>query len=182
MTLAGVVATHPWLDSRMRIVGYDPIQSEHAWRSSGLLLGQAVHEVVKQLQLYPPAIVEITDKGLLAIQAKHSNNNNNNNNTINSQQKNMTSSSASSQLNGRQPNRTTYETATAATMQTSEAPPGYHVVQQQLKDEIPAPDVALPEIPTHFHELELLGREDLEKLLEDELEFMTFVHKLPTCN
>jgi hypothetical protein len=70
MTLAGVQARHAWLDSRMRVIGYEPLQSVQQWRDARLLLGQAVHAVVKHLQLQPPEIVQITDAGLRAIQPK----------------------------------------------------------------------------------------------------------------
>jgi len=69
MTLAGVKARHPWLDSfDKRITGYEPLQSESSWKMSGLLLGKAVTAVVQHMQLNPPQILEITDKGLAAIQ------------------------------------------------------------------------------------------------------------------
>lgn len=68
MTLVGIRATHSWLDSRMRVVGYAHIQSEAGWNSCRLLLGQAVHEVVQHLQLNPPQILEMTDPGLAKLQ------------------------------------------------------------------------------------------------------------------
>ena len=37
----------------------------------------------------------------------------------------------------------------------------------------------MPDIPSEFEQLDKLSREDLEELLEDELEFMTFVNQLP---
>ena len=69
MTLVGVRATHSWLDTRMRVVGYPQIQSDVAWLSSGILLGAAVHEVVKHFQLQPPQLLEITDAGLRRLQS-----------------------------------------------------------------------------------------------------------------
>ena len=69
MTLVGVRATHEWLDSRMRVIGYSHIQSDASWQSSGLLLGAAVHQVVQHLQLQPPNLIEITDAGLRRLQA-----------------------------------------------------------------------------------------------------------------
>jgi hypothetical protein len=68
MTLVGCKATHVWLDSRMKVVGYNPLQSEASWKASRLLLGQAVHEVVKHLQLNPPSVMEMTDPGLAKLQ------------------------------------------------------------------------------------------------------------------
>jgi ESCRT-I complex subunit VPS37 len=70
MTLAGVEARHPWLDGRMRIIGYAPIQSMDAWLEAHVLLGVAVHAVIQHLQLNPPTIVQFVDAGLIAIQTK----------------------------------------------------------------------------------------------------------------
>ena len=69
MTLVGVIAQHPWLDTRMRITGYQPISSESSWTTSGLKLGSAVNAVVQHLQLNPPEIIQITDESLQRIQA-----------------------------------------------------------------------------------------------------------------
>ena len=69
MSLVGVKATHTWLDSKMRIVGYAPIQSDASWKQARILLGQAVHEVVKHLQLNPPIVLEVTDAGLAKLQS-----------------------------------------------------------------------------------------------------------------
>ena len=68
MTLVGVRATHPWLDARMRVVGYPNIQSDQAWQNCRMLLGAAVHEVVKHFQLQPPQLLEISDPGLRRLQ------------------------------------------------------------------------------------------------------------------
>lgn len=153
MTLAGVRVRHSWVDNRMRIVGYDPIQSESAWKSSNLLLGKAVHAVVQCLQLNPPEILEITDQGLKAIQPK--------------QQQQQQGGGT----NGRSNNNN----------HSSDAPPGYHVVQQQnqtTKTLSPAPKVPMPDIPKKFSELDDKTREEMEELLSDELEFLAVVHKL----
>jgi len=64
MHLLGVKANHPWMDQKLRIVGYPHINSTMAWNSSGLKLGQAVNAVIKHLQLNPPVIVQITDSHL----------------------------------------------------------------------------------------------------------------------
>jgi hypothetical protein len=70
MTLAGVQAHHSWVDSRMRVTGYAPLQSETAWRESRLLLGAAVHKVVEEFQVRPPEIVRILDPNLNNIQRR----------------------------------------------------------------------------------------------------------------
>jgi len=68
MTLVGLSARHSWVDSRMKVVGYLPIQNDDAWRNSKMLLAEAVNAVVRQFQLQPPQILQITDKGLQLIQ------------------------------------------------------------------------------------------------------------------
>ena len=70
MQLKGVTATHPWLDSIGRVTGFDPISSERSFRESRKLLGEAVKEVVQQLQLNPPTVIEFTDSHLADQQPK----------------------------------------------------------------------------------------------------------------
>jgi len=153
MTMAGVKAKHPWLDSRMRITGYSPIANDDAWRNSRLLLGQAVDEVVKHLQLEPPQVLEITDSGLESIQS-----NRRNGSTSSSMATNR--SMASAQVVDR--------TANSSSNRSHSPPPEYSSV---LLD--------MPTIPQNFEELDALSREELDKILEDELEFSAFVNKLP---
>ena len=160
MSLAGVRVQHAWVDSRMRVIGYEPIQSETQWRSSKLSLSEAVHAVVKQFQLYPPTVLEITDQGLRAIQPNKNNN-----------------------------NHRRSSTAAVASNNNNEAPPDYSIFQQQQQQqqqqnsnnppEEPIPDVTMPEIPREFPEISTMTREDLEELLTDETEFLALVHQLP---
>ena len=164
MSLAGVRARHAWLDSRMRIVGYDPISTDDTWKASRLLLGQAVHEVVKHLQLEPPEILEITDAGLLSIQTNQSKY---------KQQQQQRSSSSSSSNGQHQTSTTSQQNGGGSLVQrgrtSSDSPPEYSAV---LLD--------MPDIPREFKELDSLSREELDELLEDELEFTSFVNRLPT--
>jgi len=158
MTIAGVKARHPWLDSRMRVSGYIPIQTDETWKSSRLLLGQAVHEVVKHLQIEPPEVLEITDAGLRSIQSKQrsyvSRTATNNNSATGSSTGNHASSSPSS--------------AASSAPSSGSAPPDYSSVLMDM-----------PDIPRVFPELDALSREELEQLLDDELDFIAFVNKLP---
>lgn len=71
MSLTGVDATHNWVNDQGLIVGYPPIQSAMAWRDSRLLLGQAVHQVVQELQVHPPLLHRITDPALERIQTNN---------------------------------------------------------------------------------------------------------------
>ena len=157
MTMAGVRARHAWLDSRMRITGYAPISTDEKWKASRMLLGQAVHEVVKHLQLESPEILEITDAGLQSIQSNQNNSNNKKRGT------NGNSSSANSSRSAHVVQRGT------ARAGENDAPPEYSAV---LLD--------MPEIPRQFPELDGLSREALDELLEDDLEFTAFINQLPT--
>ena len=151
MSLAGVKARHEWLDSRMKIVGYDPIKSENAWRRSGLSLGQGVHAVVKQLQLYPPDVLEITDRGLEAIQSKQ-------------------------RKNGHAQSRATGAGSSNRAPPPHDAPPDYNTLEENGTAAVP--DVPLPNIPLTYSELDSMSREEMDHLLEDELDFLSFVRNL----
>lgn len=157
MTLAGVKVRHPWINdttsSAMRITGYDPIQSDRAWKDSNLLLGAAVHDVVKHFQLNPPQILEITDNGLQSIQTKKKSN------------------------GSRTPTRTPISFSAQDDIHCNnddDAPPSYNVVAEST----PAPEVPMPRVPLHYPETGDLSREKLDELLCDELEFKAFVHRL----
>lgn len=168
MTLAGVRVNHPWVDSsnRMRIIGYPHIQSEQAWKDSGILLGDAVHAIVKHLQLNPPTVLEITDKGLQSIQSN--------------QKGGMNHQSTSSTMNGgvstqRLPQRPNgSNTLSGSSNSSRDAPPSYNLVA----DTAPAPDVPMPTIPKKFNEVNGLSRSELDSMLDDELEFLSLVHRL----
>lgn len=166
MTLVGVKVRHPWIDnnsSAMRVTGYDPIQSEQAWNESKLLLGEAVHEVVKNFQLNPPQILEITDKGLKSIQT------------------NGARKAGNTSTNNRSPTRTPPRSGNSLYNSSSndtqnDAPPSYNIVAEA--DSTPAPQIPMPRIPSKFSEVETLSREELDELLSDDLEFKAFVHRL----
>lgn len=68
MTLHGVVASHSWLDIRMKVIGYKPISSDKSWQSSKLKLGDAVYAVIHHLQLHPPSVSQIIDENLARLQ------------------------------------------------------------------------------------------------------------------
>jgi hypothetical protein len=68
MSLMGVRAEHPWIDSSMRVIGYQSTVSGEAWNASGLLLGKVVKDVLQHLQLNPPKILEIVDPRVQKLQ------------------------------------------------------------------------------------------------------------------
>lgn len=141
MSLAGMEATHSWLDRQGLIVGYPPIQSATAWRDSRLLLGQAVHQVVQELQVHPPVIHRITDPALERIQRK------------------------------RQGTMHHHDDASHTQQREDDAPPTYSSVVNN-------PTVEMPKVPTEFPELDALDREELDRLLTDDIEFQAFCHGL----
>jgi hypothetical protein len=75
MMLVSIQATHNWLDGKMRVIGYKPIQNEYEFAKSGLLLSQVINNVVQHFQLYPPKNIVILDDSLNQLQNKrhHSN-------------------------------------------------------------------------------------------------------------
>jgi len=161
MTLVGVKVRHPWIgdnSSSMRVTGYEPTRSEQAWNDSKLLLGAAVHDVVKNFQLNPPQVLEITDKGLLSIQ-------------------NKTAGAPGSRTPTRTPPRSGNNYFPKSSITTeNDAPPSYNVVAEA--ESTPAPEIPMPSIPLKNDEVEGLPREDLDDLLSDDLEFKAFVHRL----
>jgi hypothetical protein len=161
MTLAGLKARHSWLDDRMQVVGFPPIQSDEAWRSSRLLLGAAVHQVIQQLQVNPPDIIEITDKGLRNIQPKQNGMASFDNNQRRTQPISHATLSVASRKSMSQAPRITHD------------PPDY-----DASFSVPTPDVV--QLPRQFDEIESLSLSRIQELLNDELEFMAFCHGLPS--
>lgn len=170
MSLAGIKARHSWLDDRMQVVGFGPIQSDEAWRSSRLLLGAAVHQVIEELQLRPPVIIEITDKGLRSIQPK---------------QNGVSHGDPGQVRRSSLPTNPTQPTVQAATSvghrrvtsqvsHTTAAPPDY-----DSSFSAPSINVDTIQMPRQFNEIEALPMSRIKELLDDELEFMAFCHGLP---
>jgi len=162
MTLVGVKVRHPWIgenSSSMRVTGYEPTRSEQAWKDSKLLLGAAVHDVVKHFQLNPPQVFEITDKGLQSIQKK-------------------TAGASGSRTPTRTPphsGNNYYQNGSSNSQ--NNAPPSYNVVAES-ESTTTAPEIPMPSIPVTYDEVESLYREDLDELLRDDVEFRLFVHGL----
>mmetsp|Transcript_5223 Transcript_5223/g.12494 ORF Transcript_5223/g.12494 Transcript_5223/m.12494 type:complete len:301 (-) Transcript_5223:50-952(-) len=169
MTLAGVRCKHPWVEpQRMRVTGYDPIQSEHAWKECGMLLGNAVHDVVKYFQLNPPQILEFTDRGLESVQSKTK----------------KDSRSNSPHGNGRHNERTQtpHRHHHHHQEQAGRAPPSYDVFAKQTNTPPrpkPPPDVPLPAIPQTFPTVDTMERDELDNKMEHDVPFQAYVQALP---
>jgi hypothetical protein len=165
MTLAVVNARHARLDSRMRVIGSEPILSFQQWKEARILLGAAVLAVVKYLQLNPLEIIEITDAGLRAIQPPKTRQNHNQTNSNDAQQHERTSSRTS---NNSRP----------APSSLDAVPPLYQSLRL-------VPERDMPHIPSRFKQLDSLLREQIDNLLEDQVEFTLYSKKLPiiqTCH
>lgn len=181
MTLAGVKVEHPWVDPRnMRLTGYNPIQSEANWIHSELSLGEAVHAVVEHLQLNPPEILEITDKGLLAIQPPNSVHRQRQSSSSDRSPSRSGSNASHSNGNGHHHSR------------PEAAPPSYDDAfynQNNVPDLPPPPPIDMPIIPRSFSDkLKDKPREELETLLRDSNKFQELIqtfdvfHKLQTLS
>lgn len=160
MVLSGVKVKHPWIESTRgtKVTGYSAIQSESSWKQSGLLLGAAVHEVVKHLQLNPPEILEITDKGLLSLNK--------------------------GRRSGKKSKSPIRKMVSKPTSTKQDAPPDYDifVAGSGNNDNFnpgPAPEMTMPTVPGRFPETEAMEREEIDQKLDDEAEFLAFVHGLP---
>lgn len=155
MTLAGVEARHPWIDSRMRITGYDPIQTSDAWIDANIHLGVAVHTVIQHLQLNPPTIIRFVDPGLSAIQAKKQ-------------------SQAAATPPPPPPAYHDSMVAKKPVQGASARASHSHTTVANAAVQ----NIEWPIIPPQFKELDSLSRERLEELIQNELEFRTFTNQL----
>ena len=151
MNLVGVRASHPWLDSNMRVIGYPALSSDEHWRSSNMLLGGGVNEVVKHLQLNPPTILQITDKSLERLQQQN------------------TSSSLTSGQHIRFPS---YPPQHEGVYVPSE------FREQSTTKTSDTFFIPIPEVPSSFPEVDNMTKKEVETLLNDETAFKTFVKNL----
>jgi len=168
MSLAGIRCKHAWVEpQRMRVTGYDPLRSESHWNESGMLLGNAVHDVVKYFQLNPPQVLEFTDRGLESVQKK------------NQRGGGARSKSPRNTTNGGAP--PSYDAFAKGASSSSMSP-------QRRRDDPSAPDVPLPAIPRSFPAIGEMGREELERHLAgktkddgggDDDPFEAFAESLP---
>lgn len=151
LKLVGVKVKHPWVDSRMAIIGYPATQSDVAWQQSRLLLGTAVHEVIQHLQLNPPTVYEITDPGLAKLQP----------------------------ANGAVPSRVMQQNQQSSLNKTNQPqqPPDYNTLLYSMSPQTP---VDMPSIPAQYPDvLDNLSREELQRLLSDQSELLAVVHDMP---
>jgi len=166
MTLYGVIASHSWLDIRMRVIGYAPISSDQSWRSSKLKLGDAVYAVIHHFQLQPPSISQIVDENLRRRQQTlpgTSNNNNNHNATKTSNRPNASSSSNNRTHGG---NGVIVQ---ATAIDKKEA--ACRVDEDELIS-------LIPRVPSSFPEIEEMSLSELKDLVNNKEALDTFLNKI----
>jgi len=143
MTLVGIRAVHPWIDSKMKVIGYSNVIGSSAdFVKSGILLGAVVNHVVQHFQLNPPTQLVIVDLGLKRLQESLTGNASGN---ANANENEIANASASAQ----KPNHQT----------SAPPPPAYgatqgdidiHVASQRqlsVQSQIAEPEY---ELPPHF--------------------------------
>jgi len=163
MTLHGVIASHNWLDIRMRVIGYAPILSDQSWRSSKLKLGDAVYAVIHHFQLHPPSISQVVDENLSRLQQTLSGTSNNNNATNRSNPPNTTSSSNNTH------NKSNGVNVQAQVIDKKEA--ACKVDEEELSS-------LIPRVPSNFPEIEELSLSELNDLVNNKATLDKFINKI----
>lgn len=165
MTLYGVIASHNWLDIRMRVIGYGPISSDQSWTSSNLKLGDAVYAVIHHFQLQPPSISQIVDENLRRRQQGLPGNTSNNNPTatMTSNRPNTTSSSHST------PHRGNGVIVQATSVDKKEK--ACKVDEDELSS-------LIPRVPSSFPEIEEMTLSELNELVNNKEALDTFINKI----
>lgn len=164
LTLYGVIASHSWLDSRMRVIGYGPISSDQSWTSANLKLGDAVYAVIHHFQLHPPSISQIVDENLRRRQqGLPSASNNNHNATKTSNRPNVTSSTHST------PHKGNGVVVQATAIDKKEA--ACKVDEDELSSLIPM-------VPTSFPEIKEMSLSELNDIVNNKEALDTFINKI----
>jgi ESCRT-I complex subunit VPS37 len=126
---------------------YSSMASDETWESSGLLLGKAVNEVIKHLQLNPPTNITITDPQLKKIQATIS----------------------------RPPDAQHQRMPSHPPRQTSfDAPPDYETLLHAQPSTTDDMHIPMPTIPAQFSQIEAMGKSEIKALLDSEQSFREF--------
>eukprot|EP00557_Chaetoceros_sp_GSL56_P010594 CAMPEP_0176485520 /NCGR_PEP_ID=MMETSP0200_2-20121128/5081_1 /TAXON_ID=947934 /ORGANISM="Chaetoceros sp., Strain GSL56" /LENGTH=328 /DNA_ID=CAMNT_0017882165 /DNA_START=324 /DNA_END=1310 /DNA_ORIENTATION=+ len=152
MTLVGIRAVHSWIDSKMRVIGYDPIKSDSAFVASGILLANAVNDVVRHFQLYPPQQLVIVDAGLRRLQE-----------SLGQQQQQQQQQQASTQYNTTSSNQNGGVTHSNAHARGSTTLPHQN---DAFKNGSTVPSAAPQpyDLPKHFRQVIVLSPEDQQQL------------------
>lgn len=152
MTLVGIRASHSWIDSRMKVVGYAPIQSDEAFVNSGMLLAQVVNTVVQHFQLHPPHCLIIVDESLKTLQASIVKNNNA-----------AAATAASASASGGPSNPMSSATNHYAPPPPTKAPSSSFGFGFQKQEPPPPPPTPQVNLPTHFSDVVQIIDDDRKK-------------------
>lgn len=174
MTLVGIQATHPWIDTRMRVTGYAPIQSESTWNNSELTLGRAVNAVVKHFQFYPPINIQITNQSLHEIQMRM-------NQTIQHQKTMGNLGPVNEHPQGTQP---VHKFAAVAEVDSDLPRPFAEVlvfneIDASMHESILSTMHIPPSIPNSFPEVDNMETSQIKHLLHNKPSFQTKLSQLP---
>lgn len=163
MTLVGIRAVHPWVDSKMRVIGYPPIRNDSEFANSGLLLSQAVNAVVQQFQMHPPRQVVFVDKSLKDLQS-HLGNNNANANAA-------TTTSTATNHNHTRLSQQSASPPSPPPPPKYNLPPSFHhsltfTQTDQQTQQATLNDITMPHIPPTFHAYNDMDRAEMMQLME----------------
>ena len=159
MTLHGVIASHSWLDIRMRVIGYAPISSDQSWRSSKLKLGDAVYAVIHHFQLQPPSISQIVDENLSRLQQTLSG----------TSVSNVTTTKSTTSSSSNNTHKSNGVTVQAKAINKKEA--ACKVDEDELSS-------LIPRVPSNFPEIDEMSLSELNDLVNNKSALDTFINKI----
>ncbi|KAL7443947.1 hypothetical protein ACHAXM_010957 [Skeletonema potamos] len=172
MSLHGVIASHSWLDIRMRVIGYAPISSDQSWGLSKLKLGDAVYAVIHHFQLQPPSISQFVDENLARLQQTLSGSTNKNDNATKSRPNHAATSSSNSALNNNGADHN-HNNAQAQVIDENEA--ACNVDEEELSS-------LIPRVPSNFPEIDEMSLSELNDLVNNKAALDTFIDKISEVN
>ena len=196
MTLVGVRAVHPWIDSKMRVIGYPNITTDAIFVQSGLILSKVVNEVVHHFQLNPPKQLVIVDAGLKRLQDSLTGNANantnsnaaNHNQSVNSSAKhyNQANDGSNGQAQrygngyGKAPSQPPAPTPLneAPKHEPYKLPPHFTQIitlstNEQQQQVATLRNLELPNAPTHFPAFDSMDRNTMANLIDDPSQLLT---------
>lgn len=175
MSLYGIVASHSWLDIRMRVIGYAPISTDQSWGSSKLKLGDAVYAVIHHFQVQPPSISQIVDENLARLQQTMG---------LPGTTKNNNTATQSS------PHPTTTPSSNSAHTSNGAAHAHANVQAQKSIDEKEAAckvdeeelSSLIPRVPSNFPEIDEMSLSELNDLVNNKAALDTFIDSISEVN
>lgn len=191
MMLVSIRATHDWLDGKMRVIGYRPIQNEYEFAKSGLSLSQAINNVVQHFQLYPPRNIVILDDSLNQLQTKqHSmhGTTTNTGTTNSSSVSNHHSNGSMTTHNHSNPLATSMNHTSSTFMQKGQNLPPHFSQEIRIEDQdlnelkILKDNMHIPSIPkssTELNVFENMNHDELNEILDDHDKLLPHLEHVP---